>query len=457
MPKTRYVPFIAILMLVVFRMAIGWQFLYEGLWKASTQSTPQPWSSVGFLRNAEGPFREVFREMTGDPNELSWLDEESVNARWSAWQKRFVDHYKLDENQQKRLDLMLNGQERYASDSNVYPLTELPQEVAEFLEKNKSWEKYIKFNADAKRLEVDGKEHLTPQEKAKLIDLAGLEEVPPLMLQPGDFKYQLKGGDEVEPTEVQIAFAKALDNVYDRQARLGFRERLKGTLGGNPEMVGDEYKTKIKDEAGEEKVITDDRKGNIEQYEVLLNRYESMRKDAKMAYNWVHLDYEKDKMNEKKSAAIGPVKALDKELRDAALKLVTLEQLSSGPVAPDPSPVREKDLLVMTGLVCLGICLISGFLTKLSALLAAIMIFSFYLVMPPLPGIPHAPGPDHSLFIDKNLIEVFALLTIAAFPTGRWFGLDAAIISWWNKRKLKSVNGKKTQSTSTAEPATAAS
>ena len=31
-------------------MAIGWQFLYEGLWKLNTLSTAKPWSSAGYLR-----------------------------------------------------------------------------------------------------------------------------------------------------------------------------------------------------------------------------------------------------------------------------------------------------------------------------------------------------------------------------------------------------------------------
>ena len=55
------------------------------------------------------------------------------------------------------------------------------------------------------------------------------------------------------------------------------------------------------------------------------------------------------------------------------------------------------------------------------------MLLMFYLAMPPWPGVPLAPGPDHSLWINKNLIEVVALLVIASLPTGRWFGLDTLV------------------------------
>ncbi|MEZ6046993.1 MAG: DoxX family protein [Planctomycetaceae bacterium] len=222
-------------------------------------------------------------------------------------------------------------------------------------------------------------------------------------------------------------------------------------------MAGPLYAAKFKNAEGKDESFEEHLKGEAVQYERLIDRFEAMRADAKLDYNWTHLDYEKTKLMEQKAKALGPIKALDAELHNAALKYVTLDQLSRGPVAPDPEPVHTKDLLVMTGLVCLGFCLISGFLTRLCAFLGAIMIFSFYLVMPPLPGIPHAPGPDHSLFVDKNLIEVFALLVLAAFPTGRWFGIDAALFGWWERRKVKSTTPKPAKEASSTEPAAATS
>lgn len=55
------------------------------------------------------------------------------------------------------------------------------------------------------------------------------------------------------------------------------------------------------------------------------------------------------------------------------------------------------------------------------------MLFNFYMAMPPWPGVPAAPGPEHSFVINKNLIEVIALLGIATMPTGSWFGVDAIL------------------------------
>jgi hypothetical protein len=72
--------------------------------------------------------------------------------------------------------------------------------------------------------------------------------------------------------------------------------------------------------------------------------------------------------------------------------------------------------------------LISGLGTRVAAIAAAGMLLSFYLAYPPWPGVRHAvPNVEHSLFVDKNLIEVIALLAIAAMPTGTWFGVDGLI------------------------------
>jgi hypothetical protein len=41
--------------IVLLRIAIGWQFLYEGLWKLNTLSSAKPWTSAGYLRASRGP------------------------------------------------------------------------------------------------------------------------------------------------------------------------------------------------------------------------------------------------------------------------------------------------------------------------------------------------------------------------------------------------------------------
>ncbi|MGV2340437.1 MAG UNVERIFIED_CONTAM: hypothetical protein LVR18_42765 [Planctomycetaceae bacterium] len=66
------------------------------------------------------------------------------------------------------------------------------------------------------------------------------------------------------------------------------------------------------------------------------------------------------------------------------------------------------------------------------------MIFGFYLAMPPLPGLPETPGPEHSLIVNKNLIEVFALAALACLPSGVWFGLDGTVTKFLASRQAGS-------------------
>jgi hypothetical protein len=109
----RRVTFFAMVFVVLLRVSIGWQFLYEGLWKHQSQTTADPWTSKGYLLNAQGPFRDYFRGMVDDPHDLNWLDHAHVKSQWETWQKKFANHYNVDENQTASLDALLNGEKSF--------------------------------------------------------------------------------------------------------------------------------------------------------------------------------------------------------------------------------------------------------------------------------------------------------------------------------------------------------
>jgi len=60
-------PMIAI---TVLRVMVGWHFLYEGIAKLSSPS----WSSAGYLKQARGPFAELFKWLAAQPNLLANAD-----------------------------------------------------------------------------------------------------------------------------------------------------------------------------------------------------------------------------------------------------------------------------------------------------------------------------------------------------------------------------------------------
>jgi uncharacterized membrane protein YphA (DoxX/SURF4 family) len=99
------------------------------------------------------------------------------------------------------------------------------------------------------------------------------------------------------------------------------------------------------------------------------------------------------------------------------------------------------DIVVKYGLVAVGVGLIAGCFTRLAAVVGAGLLLSFFLAMPPLPYLPESPKAEgHYLYVNKNIIEMFALLALAFLPTGRWAGLDGLLqflnpFNWRGKKR----------------------
>lgn len=412
MSNLRKIPVLAVVFLVTLRIFIGWQFFYEGVWKLKTLETARPWTSAGYLKNSQGPLRETFREMSGDPDDLNWLDAEAVSSDWENWLERFKQqHSDLSEDQIKRLDLLLDGPEEF-----VAKLDALPEGV----EIRGSLGEVVRFDPDRQRLIVDGKMHLTPAERERLLRLVKVQEDP--------------AEADLEKNEQAKQFQKAVRDVYKRSSRLSFNERLRASLVGDPERAG------LIDES-QEGTIDYKRLGQIELYQEQLARYEANRAKAEEAFQHDHLKKQWSDLQGLRAQLVGPIKALDAEFKEAAYDVLDTEQLASGPV---PGPWQQIEMIDMTtiyGLVILGMLLIAGLFSRIAALGAAVLLLSFYLAMPPWPGVvdfQELPGPEHSYLIDKNLIEVCALLALACMPTGQWFGLDSFFVGFKARRRARS-------------------
>ena len=120
-----------------------------------------------------------------------------------------------------------------------------------------------------------------------------------------------------------------------------------------------------------------------------------------------------------------------------ANKLLTTDQLSRGPLPPAVTEMSRINSRTMWGLTIFGLLLILGLFTRLSALGGAALLMLFYMAMPPWPGVQEIPSIEHNLIVNKVLIEALALLALAALPTGKWFGLDAAISALIHRRNKK--------------------
>ncbi|HET6422943.1 MAG TPA: DoxX family protein [Planctomycetaceae bacterium] len=388
---------VACVLLVLLRIAIGWHLLYEGWWKINTQTTATPWTAEGYLKNATGPLRTTFRNLTGDPNDLDWLDYDKVSARLDDYVARFQAHYPgVNDKPERglsvaeRVTLLLDGPEDYRVE-----LAQLPEGVD-----LSRWKNAIRFDAAKKRLIVNGQNHLLPDERDSILALAPLNDSTP-----------------AEQKDVIARFRKAVEDVFKQQAKLPIRQQLAALLKGDPDRVG------VLQQKGD--VVVEKRMGEIEQYKAAIDRYEANLKKTRQAFQWDHVQKQWLELQALRRKLVDPVKALEVELRTEAEKLLDASQLAKGPVPPRMTQMRSINLQTMYGLAIVGILLIAGLFTRVAALGGFGLLMMFYLAIPPWPGTPPEVGIEHNFIVNKVLVEAIACLAFVFLPSGRWFGVDA--------------------------------
>lgn len=96
--------------------------------------------------------------------------------------------------------------------------------------------------------------------------------------------------------------------------------------------------------------------------------------------------------------------------------------------ASSPNAVSVIDFLNEWGLILVGLGLILGFLTRVSIIGGMVMLAFYYLSHPPMVGYKFAlPSEGSYLWVNKNLIEIFALAVLMVFPTQHIIGIDRLI------------------------------
>ncbi len=431
---------IAILFLVILRLAIGWHFLYEGLWKYSTFKTNNPWSAEGYLKAAQGPFRDQFRNMTGDPDDLNWLDYEKMSDKWDRWAARFNAFYGLSESQQAQLSRLLDPAESFKRSVKGAPA------VLQSIDP-KLLPPVLKYD-DVSLVAtgpITGPE-FTGLERALGVKNIGTEARKDYVLanEFGEEKLDAQG-NPIPASPEMVTFLTEFDALRKMANNLTFRQKLKASLAVDPDRIGVIWDPKTRaftpGTAAEKNDIV--RYGEIQSYKDTLKEYEAALKQAKIDYQLDHAERIGKLVAEKRAKLVGPVRALETEFKNEAMKLLTAEQMAKGALPPENTPLHRASSQAMWGLLILGPLLILGLCTRLAAVAGAVMVLSFYLVVPPFPGVPQPPGPEHSFVVNKNLIEVLALLAIAALPTGTWFGIDGIFYRLFRRPTVAEISDPK--------------
>jgi uncharacterized membrane protein YphA (DoxX/SURF4 family) len=77
------------------------------------------------------------------------------------------------------------------------------------------------------------------------------------------------------------------------------------------------------------------------------------------------------------------------------------------------------------GLTIIGLALILGIFTRIASWAGVTMLLMYYLAYPPFGGLSYgALSEGNYLIVNKNLVELFALIVLALTQSGQFFGLD---------------------------------
>ena len=114
----RWLSVLAIAMLVLLRMTVGWHFFSEGADKAAAGD----WTATPFFANAKGPLAGQFRQLVWDYDGSQRLDGERTLKHFARYRDRIARHYGFDDNQKARAQLNFVT----AAKSLNYALTDAP-------------------------------------------------------------------------------------------------------------------------------------------------------------------------------------------------------------------------------------------------------------------------------------------------------------------------------------------
>jgi thiosulfate dehydrogenase [quinone] large subunit len=107
-------------------------------------------------------------------------------------------------------------------------------------------------------------------------------------------------------------------------------------------------------------------------------------------------------------------------------------------LAGQPNLLQNADLITMWGLTIVGVLLILGLFTRLASLGAMAFLLMFYFATPPFVGYFYSlPSEGSYLLVNKNLVELGALVVILVSGSGRFAGLDRIVHALLARRSAR--------------------
>jgi uncharacterized membrane protein YphA (DoxX/SURF4 family) len=360
--------------LVLLRVVIGWHFLFEGIekldsWYHGPREGHPEWSAAGYLRESQGPLADWFRGQVPDPD-VDALSQLDIPAR----RQRDKLPANVADKWQKQFDDLIShyqlGNDKALQPEHVGYLAMSPIAPPPVAVPWPAISRSTRANVKAEELQATlAKEDFTlAKERAAKWLAMGKREVPS--------KIPKVEEKVTEYTPERIAlYKKKLDELNEIETK------------GMPAFEQDVWRDNLR----------------------------TLKKDIEKLRTELIVD-----LNKPFADTVNVTKA---RLSNA--------QAKRGPPAPEPVATTNLDrinFVTRWGTTIVGACLILGLFTRISCVAGAAFLLMFYLAMPSLPWLPLNPRAEgHYFFINKNIIEMVALLALATTPSGKWLGLDGLI------------------------------
>lgn len=427
--------------LVVLRLSIGWHFLFEGLHKIHSimigpTATSRPFSSAGYFREATGPLGSLIRATNGDPDDealarLITRERQGDPANdkphtrlpaglkrdWQNWVDRFAKHY-------------------------GFPAAE----AAGFLEQQASaavsWLEYEpdpvlrEVIARFGKIESVDSALLNEKERAAYDIFLTNSSDQTITFSTGDVKRRMTMAERIADYRAKLA------DIRDRSGKKlwSFGKDVEGPRLRAAKAEITKLRTGLLEDLDREQTAVLIQALNVKALGPAgdsLARVVGLLKgpEAKAATELMKMP----------TTPIAP-QVFAEPLKELAAKLTNktdadalTEAIKGLPeFAPlPPTPTLEAwqaraDWLTACGLTTIGACLVLGLLTRLNCWLAALFLFMTYLTVPPFPWLPVVgPQEGNYVFVNKNIVEMFACCVLGTLPTGQWFGADRLLSSLW--------------------------
>jgi uncharacterized membrane protein YphA (DoxX/SURF4 family) len=363
--------------LVLLRLAIGWHFLFEGLDKLDSYfrgpaEGKSVFSSEAYLRGSTGPLAPLIREQLGDPDQAA------------------LERLTLPPGEPPRLPpaLKKDWQDNFDRFVAFYHVGD---------------DKWTPPKAEGKK----GK--WVPPDQLRVLGAA------PLGGLPGAVPWPALGLSRPQPVVAQIRYQYAQDAALTwllkgkREVEVTFSKVTEKVVRTTPQRIAT-YKNKLR-----------------ELRDIEVHGLQAFGKDV-----WKRkLAALKDEVVTLRTELLADLNRPMEAAMDATFQNLTAAQRDLGPLPP-----REEgkgrlwwiNQITMWGITAVGTCLIVGLFTRTACLGGAAFLLMVYVFMPAFPWLPVSPRAEgHYFFVNKNIVEMLALLVLATTHSGRWAGLDGLL------------------------------